>query len=363
MFIIKRGNMKKLSLCMIVKNEAKTLDRALKNAYVYADEIIVVDTGSTDGTKEIALKYTDKVFDYKWKDDFSDARNFSFDKAEYEYIMWLDGDDFLPDNVAHKIRDWKFSGSDEDVLMCVYATAYNDNLEPTYQFLRERIVKNLPFLRWHDKVHEVIIPYGEVVNNLDIIIYHGKQKPHTNRNLKIYRKMIKNKEKFSPRAMFYYARELFYNGYYKSAISKLNQFLKLKDAFVINKIDACLIKCNCYERLGQSENALESLFETFEISFPRGEVLYEIGKIFLAQGKYKEAIYWLERAFESEDNLESYAFVDKNKTSLFPALDLIVCFYNQGDLVKARHYHEVTKTIDPQNEIVLYNDLFFNSLG
>ena len=70
-----------LSVCLIVKNEEKVLERCLACAKKFADEIIVVDTGSTDKTKQIAKKFTNFVYDFKWCDDFSLARNFSFQKG------------------------------------------------------------------------------------------------------------------------------------------------------------------------------------------------------------------------------------------------------------------------------------------
>ena len=81
---------------MIVKNECEVLDRVLGSVISFADEIIVIDTGSTDNTAEIAKKYTDKVFSFEWKDDFSAARNFSFSKGTSDYLMWLDADDVVP---------------------------------------------------------------------------------------------------------------------------------------------------------------------------------------------------------------------------------------------------------------------------
>lgn len=66
----------KLSLCLIVKNEEKYLERCLKSLRNYVDEIIITDTGSADTTVEIAKKYTDKVYHFEWIDDFSAARNF-----------------------------------------------------------------------------------------------------------------------------------------------------------------------------------------------------------------------------------------------------------------------------------------------
>ena len=86
-----------ISLCMIVKNEEKVLGRCLDSAKDITDEIIIVDTGSTDGTKEIARRYGAKIFDQKWQDDFSLARNFSFSKANMDYIYAADADEVLDD--------------------------------------------------------------------------------------------------------------------------------------------------------------------------------------------------------------------------------------------------------------------------
>lgn len=84
-----------ISICMIVKNEEDVLGRALKSVQGIADEIIIVDTGSTDSTKEIASSYTNKIYDFEWCDDFSKARNYSFSKATKDYCMWLDADDVI----------------------------------------------------------------------------------------------------------------------------------------------------------------------------------------------------------------------------------------------------------------------------
>ena len=77
-----------ISLCMIVKNEEKNLPRCLNSIKDLVDEIIIVDTGSTDQTKEVAARYTDQVLDFKWIDDFAAARNFAFDQSQMQYCMW-----------------------------------------------------------------------------------------------------------------------------------------------------------------------------------------------------------------------------------------------------------------------------------
>jgi len=97
---IKTRPYKKISASMIVKNEENNLARCLKSIYNLVDEIIIVDTGSTDDTKRIASKYTDKIYDYKWEEDdglgnFSAARNYGIEKCTGDYILWMDADEEL----------------------------------------------------------------------------------------------------------------------------------------------------------------------------------------------------------------------------------------------------------------------------
>src|SRR3990167_5438874 len=88
-----------LSLCMIVKNEEKYLEQCLNSVKDLVDEIIIVDTGSTDKTKEIWKKFDFahkiKFFDFKWIDDFSAARNESLKHAAKDWILVLDADEVL----------------------------------------------------------------------------------------------------------------------------------------------------------------------------------------------------------------------------------------------------------------------------
>ena len=93
----------RLSVCMIVKNEAHQLSEILSQCKSFADEIIVVDTGSKDNTKEVALCYTDEVFDFEWCDDFSAARNYSLRKATGDYALIVDADDRLTSEDQERI--------------------------------------------------------------------------------------------------------------------------------------------------------------------------------------------------------------------------------------------------------------------
>ena len=97
--------MKTLSLCMITKNEEKNLSRCLDSIKDIVDEIIIVDTGSTDKTVEIAKSYGAHIYHYDWNNDFSKARNVSLQKATKDWILVLDADEVLPYEEGLKLKN------------------------------------------------------------------------------------------------------------------------------------------------------------------------------------------------------------------------------------------------------------------
>src|SRR3990167_648830 len=94
-----------ISLCMIVKNEEKYLGQCLNSVKEIVNEVIITDTGSTDKTKEIAKKFKAKIFDFKWNDDFSEARNESLKHATKEWILVLDADEIINRDDLNKIKE------------------------------------------------------------------------------------------------------------------------------------------------------------------------------------------------------------------------------------------------------------------
>ena len=104
--IKKKAKGETLSLCMIVKNEERNLVRCLSSVKSAVDEIIVVDTGSTDRTKELAAAFGAKVFDFDWDEDFSSARNFSLSRATGDWILVIDADETVSSRDHETIRDF-----------------------------------------------------------------------------------------------------------------------------------------------------------------------------------------------------------------------------------------------------------------
>jgi len=90
---------------MILRNEAEKIDRCLTGFCNEFGEIIVLDTGSTDATVDKARTYGAQIFSCEWDDDFSKARNILRDKARYDWLLWIDGDEFYSHELSQEIRD------------------------------------------------------------------------------------------------------------------------------------------------------------------------------------------------------------------------------------------------------------------
>ena len=131
-----------LSLCMIVRNEAENLARCLDSVSGVVEEMIILDTGSTDDTKVIARRYTPHVYDYVWRDDFAAARNAAFAYATKPYLLWLDADDMLEETARLRLAALKprLDGT-VDAVMTPYHYAHDCGGRPTLIFERERIVR------------------------------------------------------------------------------------------------------------------------------------------------------------------------------------------------------------------------------
>ncbi len=356
-----------ISLCMIVKNEEEVLGRCLDSAKSFADEIIIVDTGSTDRTKEIAAEYTDQVYDFEWTDDFSAARNESFAHATMDYCMWLDADDMVTGEQQEKLIKLKDTiSSDTAVVMMKYVMGFDSDDKPTFSYYRERLLKNGCGFRWQGRVHEAIAPAGKVVYS-EIEIEHRKKRTgegHSRRNLDIYRKMKAEQAPFTPRDLFYYGRELYYFAAQDSrclqeAKTVLSSFLDRADGWVENKIEACRFLSLCWRLEGNEEEALKALLFSFFYDRPRAEICCDIGDWFFRREEYRTAAFWYSTALNTEKDEKNGGFVSGECYDYIPALQLTVCFYRLGETDKAEACNELAGQVKPDSEAYLYNCRFF----
>lgn len=349
-----------ISLCMIVKNEEKTIERCLNSIKGIADEIIIVDTGSTDSTKEIASRFTERIFDFKWVDDFSAARNYSFDQAGMDYILWLDADDIIIPKDAEKFKELKKSLSfDIDVVAMRYNTGFDQHGNVTFSYFRERLLKRSRFFKWQDPVHEYLIASGRIINS-DICVTHAKQhEAKSTRNIQIYKNLISQEKELSPRGMYYYARELRENAEYPDAIYWFNEFLATEKGWVEDNITACGELAKCYQAENNSKEALSSLLRSFSYDTPRAEICCQIGYHFMAENNYKQAAFWFELILQLTKPEDNWGFLEEDCWGYIPCIECAVCYDRLGEYEIAARYNDKASEYKPESLPVLYNKKYF----
>lgn len=352
-------NMISISLCMILKNEEDVIARCLDCVKGIVDEIIIVDTGSTDKTKEIVKNYTDKIYDFEWIDDFAAARNFSFSKATKEYILWIDADEVLFKEDQDKLLKLKESlNSNIDTVTMTDHRGLNENGEPLLRYKRNRLVKRKNNFKWIGFIHEYIEVSGNVYES-DIAVTHQKLHDVGDRNLRIYRSKLSEGHTLSTRDVYYYGKELYYNDFHDEAIKVLDPFIDM-NAWIEEKIDALCKISSCYLCKNNYEKTREVLYRTFEYTRPRAEAVYRIAYAFEREGRYEEAIDWYESILNLKMPKGCYGFIFPEYWTWKPHLQLTVCYYKLKNIEKAIYHHKKAYEINPNNECISYNEQFFN---
>lgn len=346
-----------LSVCLIVKNEREVIARCLNCALKFADEIIVVDTGSSDNTVEEVKKFTDKVYFFEWCNDFSAARNFALSKATCDLLMWLDADDVITDENCDKINDIKAGFGDIDIAYLPYAAAF-DGDTPTTVYYRERIFKRSENFKFEGAVHEAVTPHGKVAY-FDAVINHKKVKVNEPmRNLRILQGAIAEGKQLDERQKFYYGRELLFNNMYREAIAVLEDFLN-GGGWAENKAEACLNLFYAYSAIGDIKKAQISALRSFLYGLPKSQTCCIIGERFFNSGEYQTAIFWYKTALEVPCNEREGGFVNRDFGGFIPLMQLCVLYDRLGDYETAQAYNEKAGKIKPQNENYLANKNYF----
>lgn len=222
-----------ISLCLIAKDEQKNIHRLLDSVEGCFDEIILVDTGSKDKTKELAEQRGCKVYDFEWCDDFSKARNFSFSKATSDYVAWMDLDDCLENKEAFLM--WKRHAMQHaDMFLATYHYTSDKDGKPVISFVRERVFKRSIEPVWQYPIHEGIImkPGTKMDQVVSWSVKHMRDAEDMlqdkSRNIKILQN-LKDQGKLDTRLEFYYAKELFEAGKPNEALIEFEKVIAKSD--------------------------------------------------------------------------------------------------------------------------------------
>ncbi|SFE57346.1 Glycosyltransferase involved in cell wall bisynthesis [Paenibacillus catalpae] len=351
-----------ISLCLIVRNEEDVLARCLDSVKGIADEIIVVDTGSIDRTKEIASSYTSRIYDFEWIEDFAAARNFAFGKATSEYILWLDADDIFMEEDQVMLLELKASLSPEvDTVSMYYHLSKDESGMVTNRLRRNRLVKRARQFRWIGAVHEYLEVYGAALAS-EIAVTHASTRHDSDRNLRIYEQRLARGEEFSPRDLYYYANELKDHSRYEKAILYYNRFLHSKKGWVEDNVAACGKLADCHAALGDQQLALESALSSFRYGSPRADNCCRIGYYHLQSCAYENAAFWYESALRAPRQEEAWSMQNTSCSTWLPHLQLCVCYDKLGQWLKAYEHNEIARAYRPDHPSVLHNKTYLEGL-
>ena len=347
----------RISQCMIVKNEEKNIERALSWGKSVMWEQVVVDTGSTDRTVELAKKLGAKVFFLEWQDDFAAAKDYAIERADGDWIVFLDADEYMTEADARKLPDIFAQLSDREV---DGITAMLHNLDDNGRIFSScshlRFFRNSADIRYRRRIHEQLVSLsGQELQILDgtgeLSIFHtgyqgevSAEKKKSGRNRRMLLREI-GEHPQDPELLGYMGDECLDDGeleeaeqWYRSAVQYMPVELKEYDqrsAVTFTKLLMVLT-----EKEDRDPGEIGKVYEQAVRAFPKeGDLDYMAGRFFAVHGRPVDSIQYLENAL---DKLERYGCTNRAlflAGNLGDVYDLLAkCCYEIGELRKCVQY-------------------------
>ncbi|MBT2678863.1 glycosyltransferase [Bacillus sp. ISL-35] len=346
-----------LSVCLIVKDEEKVLSRCLESVNGIADEIIIADTGSVDRTKEIALKYTDMVYDYKWDEDFSKARNFAASRASGEWIFVIDADEYVDRDSFLKFKtNLKENPVDSNILAVQIVNFVGANGKDTVLNYHERIYLNNGIIFYYRPIHEMLKhkEAHEKRGFAQLQIFHSgymenviKEKQKSKRNLSL---LIKKKVK-EPIDYYFLGNEYYQIGNLEKAINYYKKGYQLKENINIDWVKKLLVRLvNCLHIANRDTEAMEIIDASEEVFENLVDFKFLKGKILFNQGKIKETINIFEDILLKKNKLIADSSMDY--LEYLPHRYLGELYEKENNLHLAVHHYSKTISINESDDLV-----------
>jgi glycosyltransferase involved in cell wall biosynthesis/predicted Zn-dependent protease len=334
----------RVSLCMIVRNEEANLPACLQSAADLFDEVVVVDTGSTDATREVAARFGAKVVDFPWVDSFAAARNESLKHATGNWVFWLDADDRLDDENRVKLRGLLSQLNGADVGFAMKCLCLPDPITGVSTVVDHvRLFPNRPEVRWKYRVHEQILPalrsIGGQIRWADVVIHHAGYQDSTLRRRKLDRDLrlleLENAEHpADPFTLFNLGSVYQELGQPARALPMLQRSLELSapQDSIVRKLYALIVQC--HRNLGQPDQAA-SACRAGRAHYPDdAELLFLEALVRREQGDRDGAEANLLRLLEEREGAH-FASVDAGLQGYKARHNLAVMYHEAGRLAEA----------------------------
>ena len=320
-----------ISVCMIVKNEEQCLERCLRSLQGIADELVIVNTGSTDRTCEIAGAYGARLFTFAWIDDFAAARNYSFEQAEGEYIYIADADEEIDEENRAKflaLKDALAEGTQSpEIVQMYYGGQLSQNSVYNYdREYRPKLFKRRREFVWEGAIHEQI-RLEPVILNSDIEIMHKPHGQHAARDLAIFAGQIRKGVPLPPRLQKMYARELYMAGTEEDLATAAPFFAQRADEEEDgDAVEAALLVVLKAARLrGDDTVFYKTAIRLLDGGAKSSELCLELGAQYLTKGDPGEALVWYASARDAAE-----PSLDIRSGSVSAELGMAACYRALG---------------------------------
>jgi glycosyltransferase involved in cell wall biosynthesis len=337
----------KVSLCMIVKDEEANLPACLESAADLVDEIIIVDTGSTDRTREIAAGFGAHVFDFTWVDSFAAARNESLRHATGDWIFWLDADEILDADNRQRLKELFAGLPDANAAFVMKCLCLPDPETRTATVVDHvRLFRNDPALRWEYRVHEQILPSlrraQADVRWSNVVIHHTGYQDTALRQRKLERdgrllRLEIAEKPDDPFILFNLGSIAQERGRLSEAVSFLRRSLERshpRDS-IVRKLYALLAQC--HRRLGQEELALAACQKGREFYPDDVELLFQEGVLLHERNDRSGAKACWSRLLAPR-SAEHFASIDTGLCGYKARHNLAQLYLEEGDLAEAEEH-------------------------
>ncbi|RDE36280.1 glycosyltransferase [Parageobacillus thermoglucosidasius] len=354
-----------LSLCMIVKNEEKVLSRCLDSVYGIVDEIVIVDTGSTDSTEEIALKYVDQIYKFEWTNSFADARNYAQQLANGEWILVLDADEYVDrDNLQEMINVLKQTDEHVDAYDVTIYNFMGVYGERVLQHRSTRLYRNSPNIRYYRAIHEQLRKEnGQPLNSmLGILnVYHSgymhqavTEKDKHKRNAPLIEKELQNRENVAF-DYFNLGNEYLSKGEVEKALESFVKAYKQKNDFRLSWVSFCVVQIVlCLKYLERFEDALNVIADAENIYIATADFKYLKGEIYYLQHRYDDAAEELNDLIQNKDKythvIKTFEYLEYD-----PHILLGHIYKYKGDMQRAVQHYTSALSVNNKSYEALYN--------